>query len=321
MDGQNGNGPLKPFVHQVDGESVRNKKVVNVDSSKLTNGHGKESYRAYSTVFAPAAPGSKFKDIHQQPSGRVVAAEGPTKQTWVNFGDARRAQHYVATYSGQIIKSDLKQTYGIAQEAAAVAKMMQARREKRGGQADGYSSVKTTVRAHEVQKTRGQYTPKDSTLFNTASVQTRGVIAEQRMGSWGDAGPVIRGFDVDKNTTNEVLGASVVEEDKKKLRSEIINVDQTKAANQIGISGRAKQHLFKGIQPNSLGSVVFAPQNMSPRFQATAGQVSSLSQFEQQHKLPSTVSVVANLRDTHEPKLNPRATEVVQVRSKPSKKR
>ena len=315
MNGSNGKGPLRPFIHQVDGESTAGKKVVNVDSRRLINGQSKNTNRAFSTVYAPASPGSKYKDIHQMPSGRVTAAEGPTKQTWINFSDAKRAQHYVATYSEQHIKSDLKQTFGIAQQAAAVGRMMQERREKRG-KADSHSSIKTTMRALEAQKQRGQFKEKSPTLFDNASVKTRSVVAGQRMNSWGDAGPVIRGFDVDKQTTRQILGSAVVEDDKKKTRSNVINVDQSKAANQIGISGRSKEHLFKGITPNSLGSVVFNPKNVSSRFESTAGRVSSLKSFEKQHRLSSTVSVVAKLRDSHDTSTAPTTTDVVARRSK-----
>ncbi|WP_432455647.1 MULTISPECIES: hypothetical protein [unclassified Agarivorans] len=307
--------PIRPFAHAIDGRIVANKKLVNVDDRHLTPGNKEGSQRAFTTVFAPAKPGSAYKDIHEGLGGKITPVEGSTKQTWINFGDAQRAQYYVASYSEQHIKSDLKQSFNIAQQAADVGRIMQERK-KAKGKSSGFSSMKTALEAHKARKNRNQFQLQAPSLFINSQTATREKIASQRMNAWGDAGPVIRGFDVENKTTREILMSSVVEEDKKATRSEVINVDQNKAANQVGVSGKGKQHLFKGILPSSLGSVVFNPQNMSDQFSNTSGQVSSLNHFEKKYGLFSTVGVVARLNQPSPNRPTVAAESIVDRRSK-----
>lgn len=313
MGREKNNQNLAPFQHRIDGKLSEH--VVNVDSRKLTPGTTPGTVRAYSTVYAPSSPRDKFKDIHQGRLGRIVAAEGETKQTWINFSDAQRAQHYVVTYSQQHIGHDLKQSFNIAQQAAAVGEIMQ-RRKAQAGRSAGFSSLKTAVQAAKVQNR----TLAEPTLFEKATERTRGAIAENRLDAWGDAGPVIRAFDVDRRTATQVLAASVVEGDKKKTRSDVINVDQSKAANQIGIAGKAKQHLFKELKPASLDSVVFNPERMGKRFAETSGRVDSLHEFEQAHGLRSTVGEIAS-RQPHAAAAAPAALSIVERRSLVEKKK
>lgn len=281
-------GKLRPFVHDVDGKGTAGKKTVNVDTRRLISGSTPDTYRAFSTVFAPVRPGQPFKDLHEGPGGKIVPAEGPTKQTWINFGDAKRAQHYVATYAQQHIQSDLKQTFNVAQQAAEVGRIMQQRKAQQN-KSEGFSSLKTALKTMEARKTP----LAEPTLFGKASEHTRKKIAGQRLNAWGDTGPVIRGFDVHKQTAKQILKSSVVEDDKKVTRSKVINVDQTKAANQVGVSDQAKRHLFKGAKPGTLGSVVFNPTKVGDKFLETSGKVTSLSSFERQHRLEPTINVIA----------------------------
>lgn len=313
------NAPLRPFQHSIDGKAPSSNTVVNVDDRRLTPGTRPGTQRAFSTVFSPVLGREPYKDIQQDHTGAITPVEGPTKQTWINFGDAERAQHYVATYSQQHIKSDLQQNYSVGQQAAEVAKLMQARKAMKG-KSEGFSSLKTSVQAIEARKNSGRFTPKEGTLFEGASERTRGKIASQRLNAWGDAGPVIRGFDVQDKTAHGVLSSSVTEHDKRVTRSEIINVDQTRAANQIGISGKAKQHLFKGAERGSLGSVVFNPKNMTSSFTGTAGKVGSLSSFEKQHGLKSTISVIAR-KTPKPPNPMPTSTKTVERASPGAKGR
>lgn len=311
--------PLRPIVHDIDDKGP-SAKTVNIDDHALLPGNRPGTQRAFSTVFAPVKPGSPYKDIHEGPGGKVVPAEGATKQTWINFGDAERAQHYVATYAQQHIKSDLQQNFDVGQQAAAVARLMQQRKAMQGKSA-GFSSLKTSVKAIEARQASGQLPMKQGTLFDQAASEgTRAKIAAKRLDAWSDTGPVIRGFDVDDKTTHQTLSAAVVEDDKRKTKSAVINVDQTKAANQIGIGGKAKQHLFKGAMPGSLGSVVFNPKRMSDEFATTAGKVSSLSQFEKRHGLGSTIGVIAR-KTPKPPNPMPIPTATVKRRSKLPKAR
>lgn len=311
--------PIRPFTHAIDGNIDPNKSVVNVDDRLLIEGNKEGAQRAFITVFAPARSGSPYKDIHEGPGGKITPVEGNSKQTWINFGDARRAQHYVATYSEQHIRSDLEQAFNIAQQAADVGRIMQERKMAKG-KSSGFSSIRTAQKAHEARISQKKFQLQKSSLFVKSQTATREIIADQRMNAWGDSGPVIRGFDVDNKTTHEILMSSVVERDKKVTHSDVINVDQNKAANQIGVAGKGKQHLFKGAQPGSLGSVVINPQNMSDKFSSTSGEVSSLSSFEQEHGLASTASVVARLNQAQKSRPIPGAESIVYRRSKAPKK-
>ena len=297
-------GQLRPFAHSIDGQDAAQKQAVNVDDRALLAGATPGTFRAFSTVYAPSRPGQAFKDIHEGPGGKIVPAEGPTKQTWINFGDARRAQHYVATYSQQHIQSDLRRNFSVAQQAATAARI----------KTDELSSLKDAVKTMEARKAP----LAESTLFEAATERTRKKIASQRLSAWGDVGPVIRGFDVDAQTAKQTLSSAVIEKDKAATRSKVINVDQSKAANQLGVSDRAKQHLFRGARPGTLGSVVFHPKNVGDRFLATAGKVSSLSSFERQHNLKPTISVIAS-KPPRGGDRSPQATSVVPRRSKQPK--